>query len=142
MVLAIPRMVEAVPRRRAPENDDLGPLARALVRLRGERGWMQSDVVRRAGLTQPYYSSLETGAILRPRSDKLLALDAAFDLEPGTLERMIRQEQGLGALSGSNIEMTFGPEGEIVALVRRIPSRRRPQVIEILKTFVEDDFVS
>jgi hypothetical protein len=86
VVLAYPRMEMVVPRRRAVDRSDIGPLARILRRLRAERGLRQTDIATLAGLDQPYYSSLETGSIQRPADERLAALDRAFDLEPGTIK--------------------------------------------------------
>lgn len=153
MVLAIPRMDVALPRRRVAHSGDIGPLARVLRRLRAERGWSQDDVATRAQMRQPYYSSLETGSILNPSDQKLSALDEAFELEPGTLRRMMRDDvtwnPAAPALAGDNPLMEVlapGPNGEFVALVRRVPASRqreaaeiiRRQVTEMLKVLAED----
>lgn len=92
MIAVSPRMeVVFVPRRRLVPADPPVPLADILIRLRGERGWLQKHVVERApGIDQPYLSSLETGATRQPGEAKLRALDQAFDLEPGTLLYWLR----------------------------------------------------
>lgn len=144
-------LVDAVPRKRATGQDP-GPLARILLRLRGERGWKQKEVAARApGITQAYYSSLETGAILRPADEKLDALDVAFGLEAGTLRRRLHD---LAPQTAPYVPhnplydiLVPGPDGEIVALVRRVPSARQSraaelikrQAIEVLKMLAEDD---
>lgn len=153
MVLAaVPYLVEPVPRRRSVDNDP-GPLARILVRLRGERGWRQKDVAARAGFEQGYYSSLETGAILKPSDERFAALDRAFDLEAGSLQRWLRDgppwalKPSLPITDNPLMEVLApGPNGEIVALVRRVPASRqreaaeiiRRQVTEMLKVLAED----
>lgn len=152
MVLAaVPYLVEPVPRRRSVGNDP-GPLARILVRLRGERGWRQKDVIQRTGFEQGYYSSLETGAIMKPGDERLALLDRAFDLDSGTLDRWLREGPPWAAkqpLISDNPLMEVlapGPNGEIVALVRRVPASRqreaaeiiRRQVTEMLKVLAED----
>lgn len=154
MVLAaVPYLVEPLPRRRSVDSDP-GPLARILVRLRGERGWRQKDVTQRSGLEQGYYSSLETGAIMKPSDERMAALDRAFDLESGSIQRWLRDGPPWAVtahqpLIGDNPLMEVlapGPNGEFVALVRRVPASRqreaaeiiRRQVTEMLKVLAED----
>lgn len=153
MVLAaVPYLVEPLPRRRSVGNDP-GPLARILVRLRGERGWLQEDVMQRTGFRQGYYSSLETGAIPRPSDERLAILDRAFGLDAGTLDRWLREgppwaSTHLPLISDNPLMEVLapGPNGEIVALVRRVPASRqreaaeiiRRQVTEMLKVLAED----
>jgi transcriptional regulator with XRE-family HTH domain len=134
-------------------DSDPGPLARILVRLRGDRGWRQKDVTERAGLEQGYYSSLETGAIMKPSDERLEALDRAFELEPGTLNRWLREGPPWAPKHPPIISenplmevLAPGPNGEFVALVRRVPASRqreaaeiiRRQVTEMLKVLAED----
>ena len=143
MVLAMPRLVELVPRRRNIDSDDLGLLARILLRLRADRGWMANDVIARTGFAQPYYSSLETGAIRKPGDAKLLALDRAFELEPGTFKKWLREGPpfpvyGRRQAPDGGAELLFeflepGPNGEIVALFRRVPDHLQRQTAEIIK---------
>ena len=141
-----------VPRRRSA-NQDIGPLARILKRLRAEQGWNQDAVAERSGLRQPYYSSVETGSIQRPGDDKLEALDKAFELEPGTLAHWLEHGPPWAVKppdTGAHINIEFLPMGvgdEIRVLMQRIPADRREQATEIirqqavtvLRIFADDD---
>jgi transcriptional regulator with XRE-family HTH domain len=132
-------MEVVVPRRRVSNNMEPGSLSRILRRLRSERGWNQDDVAMRAGLRQPYYSSLETGAIQRPGADKLEALDKAFELETGSLGYWLEHGPpwaGLGENGpGYDVEprLLLNDDKEIVALLRRLPPHRQDEVAEILR---------
>lgn len=145
MALAFPRMVEVVPRRRAADNLDPGPLGRILRKLRAERGWNQDDVALRAGFRQPYYSSLETGAIQRPADERLEALDGAFDLDLGTIKGWLGGGAYLSAArenrppyDASCIENVFtGPRGEIVAVLRDVPDELAYYLLGIIHASLE-----
>lgn len=138
MVLAVPRMEVVVPRRRAVNTVETGSLSRILRRLRAERGWNQDDVAMRAGFRQPYYSSLETGAIQRPGLDKLDALDKAFELEPGSLNYWLEHGPPWDVLREEGPTYDVDPgllngDAEIMALLRRLPRHRQNEVAEILR---------
>ena len=155
MVAVYPRMEVLMARRRSA-NQDIGPLARILRRLRGEMDLLQRQVVARAGWDvgqQPYYSSLETGAIQNPGDEKLGALDKAFELEPGSLAHWLEHGPPWAVKppdTGAHIDIEFLPMGvgdEIRVLMQRIPADRRQQATEIirqqavtvLRIFADDD---
>jgi transcriptional regulator with XRE-family HTH domain len=119
-----------VPRRRL-SNEDIGPLARLLRRLRGQSGLSQVEIARRAGWEgNSYYSALETGAIREPGKDKVRQLEEAFGVSEGEIERVVPRQRFLGddeppydLPGGGAMEIDFLP-GEIV-IRHPDPSLRR-----------------
>lgn len=143
MVLTIPQLVEIVPSRRRAADNDPGPLARLLIRRRGERGWLQREVAPRAGFSQGYYSSLETGAIQRPGKDKLAALDRAFDLEVGTfandLERVLREQ---GPPYDIGPEWIVGEDGGLIRILPYLSPERQRALADYAKWLAEQENAS
>lgn len=137
----MPRLDVLVPRKRKP-NEDIGPLARILIRLRGETPWKQKEVAVRAGWKaddQGYYSALETGAIRNPGDDKLRALDTAFGLEPDSIKYWLKhgppwqtlREEG-PIYDGPDWELGEGDEF-IRILWPRLSTERRRQLSDYAK---------
>lgn len=66
--------------------DGNAPFGEYLKKLRGDRGWLQSDVVERTGWHQTKVSRLENGAAL-PRLEELEVIAAVFGVR---LARLIQ----------------------------------------------------
>jgi len=59
------------------------PIGETLKALRTQRGWGQAELARRAGITQPVISVLESGRQDSARSDTLVKLAEALEVEVG-----------------------------------------------------------
>ena len=59
------------------------PIGETLKALRTQRGWGQAELAQRAGITQPVISVLESGRQDTARSDTLVKLAEALEVEVG-----------------------------------------------------------
>ena len=73
-------------------------LGSALTAARSERGWTQARLARAARLKRETVSRLETGRC-HPYADTVFRLEAALDLEPGTLVPAWPEWSPIGAAS-------------------------------------------
>ncbi len=66
-----------------------GPLGRNIARLRQERGWPQSELARRSGVSQGFVSRLESGDSMQTLVGVAAALARALGV---TVDDLLREE--------------------------------------------------
>ncbi len=70
---------------------DPGVLGRSVARLRAARGWSQSELARRSGVSQTFISSLEGGRRGKATTDTAGALARALGV---TVDELLREGDG------------------------------------------------
>ena len=122
-----------------------GPLGRLVARRRMELGLTQkelADLTAKYGVavTQNNISRLESGKTQRINDPaRLEALGKALGLESDADFVMAAYAPNTER-TAPNIEMLPpGPDGEIVALVRRIPVGRKQYAIDFLRMIADED---
>ena len=68
-----------------------GPLGRNVAVMRTERGWSQSELARRSGVSQSFISQLELGTRTQAQASVLVALAKALGV---TVDELLREEEG------------------------------------------------
>lgn len=69
---------------------------RAVVAAREEKGWTQADLAKRAKVTRPALSGLETGKTRDPRGETIRRVSTALGWTEATIERLQRGERANG----------------------------------------------
>lgn len=123
-----------------------GPLGRLVARRRVELGLTQqelADLTAKHGvaITQNNISRLESGKTQRINdSARLESLSKALGLESHAEFVIAAYAPNADRILTPDPDiLPPGPDGEIVALVRRIPQSRKRQAIEFLRIMAGDD---
>lgn len=125
-----------------------GPLGRLIARRRNELGLTQLQLANLTeqfgpGVTQNNISRLESGKTQRINDvARLECLGKALGIDSDAEFILAAYAPGIERRQASVPDLTIlppGPEGEIVALVRRIPQHRHRQAVEFLRLMAEED---
>jgi transcriptional regulator with XRE-family HTH domain len=116
-------------------------IGRRVWERRRERGWDQSELGRRAGVSPSYISRLEGGVYVRPSVERLAALASAFGCHVRELtDAELPDDAGALAerLYAAGVSRDRAPlvEKLVLELARRTP-RQQDQLIEMWAGMLE-----